>query len=82
MGRCVYRTRTKGSQSCELQVEEINKLDTTLAMKIIYFRLNWVGVVGEREGIKEDGDLGNSYGSRLGKDTRDRAGQRTRLKNF
>ena len=52
MGRCVYRTRTKGSQSCELQVEEINKLDTTLAMKIIYFRLNRVGVVGEREGDK------------------------------
>ena len=58
MGRCVYRTRTKGSQSCELQVEEINKLDTTLAMKIFYLRLNRVGVVGEREGDKRRWGLG------------------------
>ena len=58
MGRCVYRTRTRRSQSCKLLVEEINKLDTTLAMKIIYFRLNWVGVVGEREGDKRRWGLG------------------------
>ena len=65
MGRCVYRTRTRRSQSYKLLVEEINKLDTTLAMKIIYFRLNRVGVVGERKEDKRRWGLGGILTDRV-----------------
>lgn len=44
------------SQSCRLLVKEVNKPETTLAMIIIYFRLNWLEdlIVVRERGVKED----------------------------